>query len=162
MWEPRARGWTYQIGADHGGWDLTQVLRQPGTLNHKYESLPNVETLIFEPTRLYDIEQFPHLPVEDEGVDNQFVPDKSNRDWILMFFADRVPLSAWYWLRTTPEEVKALGTIDRSKIMWQLERQLLEAGFSAAEVFKLLWYSGVNKWATPAQLTREVMKAAAL
>jgi hypothetical protein len=28
---------TYFIGADKGGWDLVQVLRLPGTLNHKYD-----------------------------------------------------------------------------------------------------------------------------
>src|SRR5215467_3279996 len=27
---------TYYVGADHGGWDLTQVLRVPGTINYKY------------------------------------------------------------------------------------------------------------------------------
>ena len=27
---------TYSIGADKGGWDLTQVLRIPNTINHKY------------------------------------------------------------------------------------------------------------------------------
>jgi hypothetical protein len=31
---------TYAVGADRGGWDFTQVLRVPGTLNHKY--LPSV------------------------------------------------------------------------------------------------------------------------
>ena len=28
---------TYSIGADKGGWDITQVLRIPGTKNHKYD-----------------------------------------------------------------------------------------------------------------------------
>jgi hypothetical protein len=36
---------TYFIGADKGGWDMTQVLRVPGTTNYKYQSFPRVRTL---------------------------------------------------------------------------------------------------------------------
>ncbi len=37
------KGLSYAIGADRGGWDLTQVLRIPGTLNHKYQGDPEVK-----------------------------------------------------------------------------------------------------------------------
>lgn len=36
---------TYLVGADKGGWDLTQVLRIPGTFNHKYDEKPKVKLL---------------------------------------------------------------------------------------------------------------------
>lgn len=36
---------TYAIGADKGGWDLTQVLRCPGSLNHKYPDAPEARVL---------------------------------------------------------------------------------------------------------------------
>jgi hypothetical protein len=36
---------SYLIGADKGGWDITQVLRVPGTINHKYEEKPEVRLL---------------------------------------------------------------------------------------------------------------------
>ena len=36
------RALTYFVGADKGGWDATQVLRVPGTLNYKYSSMPRV------------------------------------------------------------------------------------------------------------------------
>src|SRR5271166_4096826 len=36
---------TYALGADKGGWDLTQVLRVPGTINHKYAEKPEVKLL---------------------------------------------------------------------------------------------------------------------
>lgn len=36
---------SYKIGADKGGWDSTQVLRVPGTLNHKYAGNPEVKLL---------------------------------------------------------------------------------------------------------------------
>ena len=37
---------TYHIGADKGGWDLTQVLRTPGTLNYKYDPPPPRESAV--------------------------------------------------------------------------------------------------------------------
>jgi len=33
----------YAMGADRSGWDLTQLLRVPGTLNRKYASAPLVD-----------------------------------------------------------------------------------------------------------------------
>lgn len=36
---------TYALGADKGGWDITQVLRVPGTINHKYNEKPEVKLL---------------------------------------------------------------------------------------------------------------------
>ena len=39
------RAVTYACGADKGGWDTTQVLRIPGTINHKYKNKPQVELL---------------------------------------------------------------------------------------------------------------------
>ena len=161
-WEPHARGWSYEIGADKGGWDLTQVLRQPGTLNHKYRDLPEVKALSFNPLRLYDLDQFPSLTTVGAGAQPVWTPNKSTRDWLLMFYENRLPLSVRYWLTATVDEIKALGTIDRSKIMWQVERQLLEAHFDSEEVFHLIWYAGVNKWSTPAELIREIRKAAAV
>lgn len=39
------RNLTYKLGADKGGWDSTQVLRVPGTINHKYATKPEVKLL---------------------------------------------------------------------------------------------------------------------
>lgn len=36
---------TVAMGADQGGWDLTQLLRIPGTINHKYETQPTVRII---------------------------------------------------------------------------------------------------------------------
>jgi hypothetical protein len=36
---------TAALGADRSGWDLTQLLRPPGTLNRKYEATPEVRLL---------------------------------------------------------------------------------------------------------------------
>jgi len=36
---------SWALGADKGGWDITQVLRVPGTINHKYDEKPEVKLL---------------------------------------------------------------------------------------------------------------------
>lgn len=57
----------YAMGADKSGWDLTQVLRAPGTVNHKYEARPRVQVISIE-DRAYDPDELertlPALPVE--------------------------------------------------------------------------------------------------
>jgi len=55
------------IGADMSGWDLTQLLRAPGTRNHKYEDRPVVrvtaiEDLAYDPDELERV--LPPLPQE--------------------------------------------------------------------------------------------------
>ncbi len=55
----------HQHGADLGGWDLTQVLRIPGTHNYKYADAPVVKLLTCDPTplprRAFDrLPQAPH------------------------------------------------------------------------------------------------------
>src|SRR5690606_1870011 len=45
MTEEINRRLTYFLGADKSGWDLTQVLRVPGTNNYKYNSNPRVRIL---------------------------------------------------------------------------------------------------------------------
>src|SRR4030095_13271805 len=40
------RQMTYTLGADKSGWDLTQVLRVPGTRNYKYPGGPEVQVVL--------------------------------------------------------------------------------------------------------------------
>jgi RecA-family ATPase len=40
MTEEMNREWSYFLGSDKSGWDLTQVLRIPGTRNYKYKAEP--------------------------------------------------------------------------------------------------------------------------
>lgn len=56
----------YAEGADKGGWDVTQVLRLPGTRNHKHNP-PHLIELLWAERRYYTIEQiraaYPPVPV---------------------------------------------------------------------------------------------------
>jgi hypothetical protein len=60
----------YAMGADRSGWDLTQLLRVPGTRNHKYPDAPLVELASLSETR-YDPAQLdavlPKAPEAQEG-----------------------------------------------------------------------------------------------
>lgn len=162
-WEPAAKGWSQEISADPGGWDTTQVLRVPGTLNHKEgNGLFKVRTISFNPHLDYALGEFPNTPVYT-GEESHMPPvDKMLAIATLNeVLTNETLLTARYWLTVTKEELKALGTIDRSAIMWQLERSLLEYGFTDVEVFNVLYFSAVNKFeARPEILWREVVKAA--
>ena len=45
---------TKTVGADPSGWDLTQVLRVPGTFNYKYKTAPMVK-LMWENNLIYKV-----------------------------------------------------------------------------------------------------------
>jgi RepB DNA-primase from phage plasmid len=57
----------YAMGADESGWDLTQLMRVPGTRNHKYPETPIVKIVTVRDKR-YDPQEFcallPPLPEE--------------------------------------------------------------------------------------------------
>lgn len=54
---------TYFFRADNSGWDCTQVLRPPGTLNHKYAKPIETELVKFKPVYLKrDFSQFDIAP----------------------------------------------------------------------------------------------------
>lgn len=163
-WAPRAKGWTKLIGADPGGWDATQVLRVPDTYNNKYRPPERVRIVSFNFGRRYTLSDFPVADVTSDRPENTApVPDQvyaitKLEDWIL---EERVPLSSVYWLTATTDDIRALGNIDRSRVLWQQERVLLEAGFSPEQVFQLLYFTGINKWfGQPERLWKEVNKAA--
>ncbi len=51
---------TAMVGADPSGFDLTQLLRVPGTINHKYEGMPPVR-LIHEGGEAYDPDELEQM-----------------------------------------------------------------------------------------------------
>ncbi len=161
-WEPAAKGWSQEIGADPGGWDTTQVLRIPGTTNLKEgRSRFKVRTILYEPGNVYPLDAFPATSVYDIATGSMPILDKMLATATLneVLGSDRL-LTARYWLTVNDADIRALGTIDRSAIMWQLERSLLETGFSTVEVFNVLYFSAVNKFQErPEMLWREVEKA---
>lgn len=144
---------TYHLKADPGGWDLTQVLRLPGTTNFKYVSTPKVKLLWQDGNsyNLKDIEkQLPHQAGSKKETDvARGLYTKYERK-----------MSAWarrQLFKGKPKEGK------RSEVLWRLTNELLEAGCTRDEAFELLRVSPWNKFKKrrdgDEQLRRELDKA---
>lgn len=88
-------------GADLGGWDLTQVLRIPGTHNHKYNEMPLVRLLKCDPNPIPRavLEHFPLAPGGpildpwDDGARDESEPP------VPLAFTD-----LFHWRQTDPED----------------------------------------------------------
>ena len=143
---------TYALGADHGGWDITQVLRIPGTTNYKYKSAPRVKVLWSDgPTyTLKEINRF--LPKEVD-------PEPNFGDAIKVFKKYQKKLTP-YARREILNGKPAIGK--RSEVLWRLNNDCIEAGMTTDEAFSLLRVSPWNKFAGRSngdrQLKRELNK----
>jgi hypothetical protein len=128
---------TYAIGADRGGWDFTQVLRVPGTLNHKYVPSVPVRTLwgCGPKYRVAQLEQqvpdFPALTTSRLEVDpNAHDPAK---------------VSSRY--RISPMRLNWCNC-DRSRHVWAIGCEMRRRGATPDEVAAVLWASAAfqSKW----------------
>lgn len=152
MTEDLNRRLTYHLKADPGGWDLSQVLRVPGTLNYKYESTPKVKLLWLDGPE-YDPKALEaKLPHERKAKESD-VARGLYRKYEKQF-------SGWVrrqLMRGKPQPGK------RSEVLWKLTNELLEAGCTSTEAFELLRVSPWNKFVKrpdgDEQLRREIDKA---
>jgi len=121
-------------GFDPGGWDLTQVLRVPGSYNFKYDPAPKVHVVDADLDRVYDPRDFPGTdenvvllrrgaPVLSEPVYRALVKDARKR----------LNGRGRHLLRAEPHLVD-----DRSARIWELEKMLALAGFTALQVYNLV------------------------
>lgn len=144
---------TYYLGADKGGWDLTQVLRVPGTTNYKYESTPRVRLLWSDGAhyRIKDIEK--QLPDKEEVEEEEV----GNAEEVYKRYENKLP----HWCRREllngrPTQGK------RSEMIWKLQNTLIEVGLSTDECFVLIKACPWNKFAgrrnEDDQLRRELNK----
>ena len=107
----------YKIGADKGGWDITQVLRIPGTRNHKYPDKPKVKFKWNNESRIYN-------------------PKKSFLDK----YKGVIPEKLFDLIRSPAEVGK------RSETLWRIENQLLELKIPKPEIVAILSESPWNKF----------------
>jgi hypothetical protein len=136
---------TYAIGADKGGWDLTQVLRLPGTPNHKYKNVTVKDA---------HVNGHNPLPAAMVGRLKEFKADEPGR---VTLTTDPIPRSADV-LRKVRRRLSprarallrakrsdaSIGT--RSDRLWELECLLAEANLSEAEIVGLTRDSAWNKF----------------
>lgn len=131
------RGLTYALGADKGGWDLTQVLRVPGTRNFKYAGAPRVRLLWYEEALTYqarDVWAKVKVAVpsaELVGVTGTVLPRKD------------IPRKAKQLLWAKADEVVEGERSDR---LWELSCLLAESGLTEDEIYALVNVSVWNKW----------------
>jgi hypothetical protein len=153
-------------GADTSGWDLTQLLRVPGTYNYKYAAgalmpLVEIQQANNNKYRLSDFNDYPeaegyiHVDIPVPSADE--LPDKSAEE---LLQDRRLALNPLVWRHFTDEPIS-----DWSKVLWNLQMLLYEAGFSRNEVFIIVQEAKCNKYARDGKplelLWKEVCRAEA-
>lgn len=155
MTESLNRRLTYSLGADHGGWDLTQVLRMPGTRNFKYKSQPKVRVL-WDDGPKYSPKKLDGILPKDDAEDVQGNELSAAAVW--EEYEEKLPR----WSRRELLAKRITGKIDRSEMLWKLENVCIEAGMSMDEAFAVIKRSIWNKFAgrrgEDNQLRRELEK----
>lgn len=130
---------TYAIGADKGGWDITQVLRIPGTFNHKYDPPPKVKLLHLNGHKIDAERALDDLP-EITTIDDRSVQLPEARDVIAQrrsTFNTRIR----QLLRA-----KHASVGERSDRLWELECLLAERGLSNVEIASIAASTVWNKF----------------
>jgi hypothetical protein len=150
---------TYAVGADKGGWDLTQVLRIPGTHNHKYPEHPTVKLLWVNGHKLNPIKLIDELPaIELTQIDRTAIEQVPDQKAVLLKYAKKITAHARRLIKARQAKV---GT--RSEVLWELECLLAEAGLTAEEIVGVVRPTVWNKFADRQdemrQLSSEARKA---
>lgn len=113
----QSRDLAYYIGADRGGWDLTQVLRIPGTRNYKYPSAPEVKLIHWTDRVL------------------RSPPRRALEKW-----RKTIP-------RKLLGIIEGPATVGkRSDMLWYLEHELCDLGIPLKDVIAILRESDWNKY----------------
>lgn len=131
---------TYFVEADPSGWDVTQLLRFPGTRNHKYPTTPLVRTVWFDGPN-HRMKTLKKIVPELEG-DDDVEGELLDFEEVWSAYERQMPR----WLRKNLQMKKIVGVRDRSDTLWKMEREMLEMGMTQDECFTLLWNSVWNKF----------------
>lgn len=148
---------TYHIGADKGGWDVTQVLRVPGSANYKYNP-PQQGTFLWVDKSIYVLEKVAEQ-VKNATTSQEDISAESG--------AIQQLLETWNvssrtrdLLLTTEAEVE-VG--ERSDRLWEIETSLVEAGVPLLDIVSAIKECAWNKFKgrrnEAEQIYGEVMKA---
>lgn len=164
---------TAMLGADPSGWDVTQVLRVPGRKNHKPEykeengGEPVQGRLLWVRSQTFDwAEMEERLPtVQTYGLESELEDHEIDS-------VDRHAVWARVRLKVSHTVRKYMGMksrqidpdqYDRSEVLWQIERDLADAGCTIAEIVAVVRPTPWNKYEGRsnelAQLKSEAIKA---
>lgn len=160
---------TYYLGADHSGWDTTQLLRIPSWDNYKPEYKlandgdPVHGRLLWHNGRRYLADDFEGLP-EVRGADAGTLATDVLEDQIKSI--DRLEVWGRVRLKCSKEvrelvSARATGGQDRSEKLWQIERDLADAGCTVPEIVAITRDSIWNKFAGRSDELRRLLTEAA-
>ena len=127
------RNLTYHVGADKSGWDLTQVLRVPGTRNYKYPGAPRGK-LLHNDEKVISSDL--GLPEPEES----WLTGRSWREALSRNLTKIPPKTRR--LLTAPTATKG----KRSDVLWRLVHELTAADVDPEDIEILLRGSVWNKY----------------
>jgi len=135
----------YKINGVDSGWALTKLLRVPFTVNHKYQSTPEVRIVTASETRI-DSAKFESILIEElkeYGVEDADMPNLDELPEAALIVHEyrhalsRTGFSNIYLVE--PDE-------DWSAVLWQLIRICFEVGMTREEAFVIAASSKCNKY----------------
>ncbi len=148
-------------GADKSGWDLTQVLRVPGTKNFKRAREGRIDPVKIVGSNMdqkltpasFDV----YPKVDGFSVEFEAMPDiDTSGPEVLERVRTSIHPKVWTLFESPPET-------DWSKSLWQLEQMLIDFGLTKEEVYVVARDSACNKYKRdgrkPELLWKEVCRA---
>lgn len=152
----------YAIGADHSGWDLTQLFRVPFTTNHKYPDKPMVELERALNTKA-DVTLFekamPAPPEEMPVTERELPTGDFTAEDIIGAYSKNLDMDRFLTVFMHEPDDDA----DWSKMMFGMYMMCYRAGMGAEEVFIVAKEAKCNKFARDGRpiehLWRDVLKA---
>lgn len=130
----------YAIGADKSGWDLTQVLRVPGTINYKYVDRPRTRVMWGDHND-WSVSQLDDELPQEEVSGHEF--DASDASKIYRKWERKLPHRTRRELMTRKEPAQG----KRSEFFMRLAFELMEAGVPKDDGCTILKASVWNKYA---------------
>lgn len=133
---------TSLIGADPSGWDLTQVLRVPGTVNYKYEDKPLVRLNKIDHDRAYKVEDLERLFPELEDYTEESAPVEQPVSQETPSGETEPPVelgaAALKVYRGEDPKYKEDGKVDTSATLLKIGRVLYDAGANRSAIVPAL------------------------
>jgi hypothetical protein len=124
-----------EIGADPSGFDLTQLLRVPGTANYKYERQPLVGIQDLDESRTYSAGDLDRtLPPLPDANGHTHVDDRDDQDEPPIVLGPEA-LKVW---RGEKPKAKDTGEVDRSASLMKIGRAIYAAGATRRTVVEAL------------------------
>lgn len=140
----------YADGADKSGWDLTQVLRLPGTKNYKYKNAPEVK-LLWAKRSAYSPAEIKKAYPPVNGEAQVQMPDWPTVD------EGRIQAAIQSLSIGLRSRVKREKVMDRSAEMQKLARDLLKAGVQPEVIVHILQRVPYNKFAGRSDEQRQLL-----